>query len=309
MNWTNVIIEITPADQLAIEAICGILYQTNVGGIEISDPTLPENRNTYAWDVLDEEVAAKYARDKATISVYYSPQENIENVLLQINEGLHTAAQFTPLGQVRISHTTVQEEDWENNWKQYYKPVRVGKNFLIKPVWEEVQTDKTVIELDPGMAFGTGTHETTRMCLALMEQYVKEGGSFLDIGCGSGILAIGAKKLGADRVVGVDIDQNAVKIAGQNAQLNHAQDIVFLNGDLTRQVSGTYDVVMANIIADAVIALSADAKDFMTPDGVYITSGIINLRRDDVMDTLISLGFEILQEIQEGEWVAIACKK
>lgn len=182
---------------------------------------------------------------------------------------------------------------------------------MIKPVWEDVpQNGEVVIELDPGMAFGSGTHETTRMCLKLLEEYVKPSSDVLDIGTGSGILSIGAAKLGANNIKAVDIDSVAVKVAKENAKLNGVADKIDITcGNLAEKVSGKYDIVIANIIADAIIALSADAAKFLKDDGVYITSGIIEHRIDDVKNALEQYGFNIIHIERDRDWTAIVCKK
>ena len=172
------------------------------------------------------------------------------------------------------------EEDWINNWKQYFKPIPVGQKLLIRPTWEEVKDSggRTVLDLDPGLAFGTGTHETTRLCMELLEQYVRPGMNVLDVGCGSGILSVAALLLGADKAVGVDIDELAVKTAVENAEINHVEDrFTGICGNLTDQVTGTYDIVVANIVADVIIMLTKDVEQFMKPDTVYPVLSLIHI--------------------------------
>ena len=310
MSWTEVTVITTPE---AVEAVSGILYMTNVAGVSIEDPTLIEesNRATWLWDVLDKEVEDRYREEKGVLKAYYPADADMENILLEIHEGLERAKEYVDVGTYSISHKAVEEEDWENSWKKYYKPVKIGKNILIKPVWEEApQSGEIVIELDPGMAFGSGTHETTKMCLKLLEQYVKPDSEVLDIGTGSGILAIGAAKLGARTIKAVDIDSVAVKVAKENAKLNGVEDKIDITcGNLADKVNGKYDIVIANIIADAVIALSADAAKFLKDDGIYITSGIIEHRIDDVKAALVRYGFEVIHIERDRDWAAIVCKK
>ncbi len=311
MNWTEVTIYTTPE---AVEAISGILYETGVGGVSVEDPTLllECNRTTKEWDVLDKEVEDRYSEDKAVIKAYYAPESNMEENLLRIREGINRAAEYVNCGDVQISTGIVSEQDWENSWKKYYKPVEVGERIIIKPLWEEIESDRdVVIELDPGMAFGTGTHETTRMCLKVLEGYVKEGCSLLDVGTGSGILSIGAAKMGCSKITAVDIDTVAVKVAKENIALNGVLDnINVVCGNLTDCIKKEkYDIVVANIIADAIIMLSGGIADFLADDGVYITSGIINHRGDDVKAALKASGFTITEEICEGDWLAIVCRK
>ena len=310
MNWNEITILTTPQ---AEELITAVLYDTGVGGVNIEDPWLLDdaNRNTSAWDVMDDDIVKKYSEDKCLIKAYYSPETNFEEVMLKIKEGIENAKKFVDVGKAEVTVSVVNEEDWENNWKQYYKPVYIGKNIVIKPLWENIEKKdgQVVIELDPGMAFGTGTHETTRMCLEIMENTVKKGDKVLDIGTGSGILSIAAIKMGAEKCCAVDIDPMAVKIVGENSAANGVQDkIDTVVGNLADEVSGKYDLVVANIIADAIIALSPDVRQFMKEGAYYITSGIIKFRLEDVKETLEKCGFEIVDIKTDGEWAAVICK-
>lgn len=310
MNWTEVTILTTPE---AEELITAVLYETGVGGVNIEDPSLIDeaNRNTKDWDVMDDDIIAKYSEEKCLIKAYYSPEVNMEEVMLKIHEGIENARTFVDVGKAEVSSCIVNEQDWENSWKQYYKPVYIGKNVVIKPVWEEIEEKdgQVVIELDPGMAFGTGTHETTRMCLELLEANVKPGDKVLDIGTGSGILSIGAIKMGADSCFAVDIDPMAVKIVGENAEINGVADkITAVAGNLADEVTGKYDIVVANIIADAIITLSPEVRQFMKEGALYITSGIIVFRLEDVKEKLTECGFEIADVITQGDWAAVICK-
>ena len=186
----------------------------------------------------------------------------------------------------------------------------MGEKLLIRPNWENEYDaqGRTVLHLEPGLAFGTGTHETTRLCMELLEQYVKPGASVLDVGCGSGILSVAALLLGAERAVGVDIDELAVKTAVQNAELNHVEDrFTALCGNLTDRVEGTYDIVVANIVADIVITLTKDVQQFLAPSAVYLMSGIIDTREQDVLQALEGR-FEVIARREEKGWVALAAK-
>ncbi len=310
MNWTEITILTTPQ---AEDAITALLYETGVGGVNIEDPSLLDesNRNTKDWDVMDDDIIAKYSEEKCLIKAYYSPEVNMEEVMLVIKEGIESAKQFVDVGDIKLSSCIVDEQDWENSWKQYYKPVYIGKNIVIKPIWEEIEEKdgQVVIELDPGMAFGTGTHETTKMCLEVLEDKVKKGDNVLDIGTGSGILSIAAVKLGAEKCTAVDIDPMAVKIVGENAAVNGVQDkITPVVGNLADEVTGKYEVVVANIIADAIIALSPDVRQFMKEGAVYITSGIIVFRLDDVKAKLTECGFVIEEVVTQGDWAAVICR-
>ncbi len=311
MNWTEITVKIAPE---AVEMASGVLYATGVGGVSITDSSLLEEseRLTSAWDVLDDDVREKYEVEYATLKAYYPPETDIEETLKTIEDGIKSLDGLTDVSGLEISYKEVHEQDWENEWKKYYKPVPVGNRIIIKPQWEEIDDESrdVVIELDPGMAFGTGTHETTRMCLALLEEYVTPESTLLDIGTGSGILSVGAAKLGCGKIVASDIDSVAVKVAKENAELNGVADKIDIRCcDLTTGISGKYSIVVANIIADAVIMLSESAANFMADDGVYITSGIIEHRIDDVKEALTKYGFKIDRILREGEWAAIVCTR
>ncbi len=311
MNWQEITIKVSPE---AEEAVSGILYETGVKGVSVEDDTLLDeaNRMTREWDVLDEEIAQRYRRDTALIKAYYPPNCSLEEVKQQILQGVERAREYLSIPVFELMTEEVKEEDWENTWKQYYKPVPVGKRILIKPLWETLQKTSrdVIIELDPGMAFGTGTHETTRMCLELLEKYVTPHKRVLDIGCGSGILSIGAAKLGAAETFAVDIDANAVRIAKENARVNHVeQQIQVVCGDLTDKVQGTYDIVVANIIADAIITLSHSVGQFLKENGIFLASGIILDRLDDVESALQQQELQIIQLLREGDWAAVVCTK
>lgn len=217
---------------------------------------------------------------------------------------------FDP-GPMTIAVEDVREEDWAENWKQYYKPFRVGDHLVVKPVWEpyDVLPNDLIIEIDPGMAFGNGTHETTFMCLRLLEGLVKRGDTVLDVGTGSGILAIAAAKLGAAYVLGIDVDPVAVRVAGENIARNQAQATVDARvGDLLKGIDMQADLVVANIIADVVILLSGAVRTHIRPGGAFICSGIIKDREADVVSALQAASFSIETIDRAGEWVAIVAR-
>jgi ribosomal protein L11 methyltransferase len=211
------------------------------------------------------------------------------------------------VGEGRLVTSSVNEEDWSTSWKKYYKPIKLGDKIVIKPTWEDyaINEGEIIIELDPGMAFGTGTHETTAMCIEMLEKHLKTGDVVFDIGTGSGILAITSSKLGANNVVGVDLDEVAVKAAIENVATNKLNNVEILYGDLTNVLTGKANIVVANIIAEVIIGLTETVKPFMEKDGIFITSGIIRDRRDDVLDALNLSGHRIIEVKEKGEWVAI----
>lgn len=252
-------------------------------------------------DLIDEALLQK-DRTKGIVHVYLSPEDHPAEAIAFLTER-YTAAGID----FSIATENVDEEDWINNWKQYFKPIPVGEKLLIRPIWEELAdpAGRVVLDLEPGLAFGTGTHETTRLCMELMEKCVKPGVRFLDVGCGSGILSVAALLLGAERAVGVDIDPLAVKTAEQNAAQNRVADkFTGICGDLAQKVTGKYDVVAANIVADVIIRLADDCPRFMAENSVLIVSGIIDTREAEVRARL-ERDFTLLERREEHGWVAL----
>ena len=303
MEWTEIIISINRKDLETAEAIAHMIVPY---GFYVEDyATMMEEVLEIAHiDLIDEELLSK-DKDKALIHVYISPEENPAESIAFLRE------RFSAEGIANeIDTTGCDEMDWRNNWKKFFFPIPVGEKLLIRPTWRDEYDagERKVINIDPGMAFGTGNHETTRLCLKCLEKYVKEGDNVLDVGCGSGILSIASILLGADSAFGVDIDPTAVRTADENAQMNNVQDkCTFVAGNLTDKVEGVYEVVVANIVADAIIMLSADVKQFMRDDSVYIMSGIIDKRHDDVL-AAINKDFEVVETFEEAGWVCIAAK-
>lgn len=304
MDWTEVTITVNAKD---VDKAGDIANMVVPYGIYIEDYS---NLEEEAWeiahiDLIDEDLLQK-DRSKALVHIYISPEESPAEAVAFLRE------RYTAEGiENEICLDSCVEEDWINNWKQYFKPIPVGQKLLIRPTWEEVKDSggRTVLDLDPGLAFGTGTHETTRLCMELLEQYVRPGMNVLDVGCGSGILSVAALLLGADKAVGVDIDELAVKTAVENAEINHVENrFTGICGNLTDQVTGTYDIVVANIVADVIIMLTKDVEQFMKPDTVYLMSGIIDTREQDVL-TAVEQHFTIIDRKEEKGWVALSAKR
>lgn len=304
-EWLEVIIYTSSE---AIEAVSGIMYNTGVEGVSIEDPKDIEFKKKHPgdWDYFDETLLK--VTDTAIVKGYYKEDENFDEYVKYIKKAIENLKDFgIDKGQGLVEVHRVNEEDWENNWKKYYKPTKVSDKIVIKPIWEsyDKSQDEIVVELDPGMAFGTGTHETTRMCMQSLEEYVKENSTVFDIGCGSGILSIVASKLGANKVIGVDLDPVAVKSSKENISYNELNNIEILEGNLMEVVNGKADIVVANIIADIIIFLTDGVKDFIKNKGYFISSGILNSRKQDVIDKLENSGFEIVEVKEQGEWVCI----
>lgn len=303
MDWTEITITVDVKD---VDKAGDIAQMVVPYGIYIEDYS---NLEKEAWDIahidlIDEDLLKK-DRTIALIHVYISPEESPAEAIAFLSERYNAEC-------VKHTITTAPcvEEDWINNWKKYFKPIKVGKKLLIRPTWEEEYEagDRKVLHLEPGLAFGTGTHETTRLCMELLEEYIQSGDDVLDVGCGSGILSVAALLLGAEKAVGVDIDALAVKTALQNAVINHVEDrFTCICGDLTDKVSGQYNIVVANIVADVIILLTKDIEQFMHSDTIYLMSGIIDTREQDVLD-VIEKKFTIINRKTEKGWVALAAK-
>ncbi|MBV1820703.1 50S ribosomal protein L11 methyltransferase [Bacteroidales bacterium MSK.15.36] len=292
----------------AVEIVSAILYNTDVQGIAIEDSKDVEfqKKNKGDWDYFDETLLN--IKEGAVIKAYYREDEKFPKYLKYIEDSVENLEQFGfDKGEGLVTASKVNEEDWENNWKKYYKPAKVGEKIVIKPIWEEYQnsSEDIVLELDPGMAFGTGTHETTRMCIESLEKYVKEEDVVFDIGTGSGILAIAAAKLNAKKVIGVDLDEVAVDSAKKNVAINELNNIEIIHGDLMEVVKGKANIIVANIIADIIILLSKGVKKFLEKGGHFISSGIIKERKEEVVDALKENGFKIKEVKEQGEWVCV----
>lgn len=304
MDWTEIKITVPIAK---IDAAGDIAQMVVPYGIYIEDYSALEDevRQIARIDLIDEALLQK-DREKGVVHIYISPEDNPKEAAAFLSER-YTAEHI----EHEISFEDCAEEDWLNNWKQYFHPIPVGERLLIRPTWrtEFDPGERVVLNLDPGLAFGTGTHETTRLCLIALERYIKEGATVLDVGCGSGILAVAALLLGAKSATGVDIDELAVKTARENAELNGVSSrFEALCGNLTDRVGGTYDIVFANIVADAILLLSEDISSFMKKDSVYIMSGIIDTRVPEVLAALENR-FEVLETLSENGWYCIAAKK
>ena len=296
----------------ALEPISGIFYSLDCKGVAIEDPEdiLGREQGPLTWDFADINVL-EHKGKVAVVKAYFAEEDNIEDVLEYVNERLTELKEMgLDLGEAKVEHEKMHEEEWANTWKQYYKPTKVGEKIVVKPIWEEYEAKdgELVVDLDPGMAFGTGTHETTRMCIQSLEKYVKEDSTVFDVGCGSGILAIAAAKLGAKLAVGVDLDPVAVESSIENVGYNKLKNIEILHGNLVEVIDGKADIVVANILAEIICILTDDVKRVLKDGGVFITSGIIHDRVDMVCEKLEATGFEVMEKNRDGEWNCIVAK-
>lgn len=316
MKWNKFTIKTTTE---AEDYLSAMLDEIGVEGIEIEDniPLSKEDQSTMFIDFPPE-----LPEDDGTsrVSFYIDEKEDYEEILEQVKVGIEEWRQFVDIGEGTITQSTTEDIDWQNNWKQFFSSFYID-DILIKPTWEELKEedkDKFLIEIDPGVSFGTGKHETTQLCIRQLRKYMKDGEKILDVGCGSGILSIVALKLGAGEVVGTDIDENCMTSTYENMEVNgldKAQGTFYVGNliddeELQRKV-GTecYDIVVANILADVIIPLAPVIPARLKKDGIFITSGIIDFKEEEVKQAIQQAGFEILETNHQGEWVNITARK
>lgn len=303
MKWTQITVAVSPKD---IDTAGNIAQMVVPYGIHIEDyANLEEDIKEVANTNLIDEDLLKKDRSRAFVHIYMNPEENPKEAISFLSErykGESINHKITTKG--------FEEEDWLNNWKKYFNPIKIGRKLLILPTWRKNKNfeERLILNLDPGAAFGTGGHETTKLCLESLERYVKKDDEVLDIGCGSGVLSIASCLLGAKSAKGVDIDKNAVKIAKENVKLNKmSKEIEIVVGNLTDKIKGKYNIIVANIVADAIISLSSSVKNFMKEDGLYIMSGIIDTRLQEVL-TEVNKNFTVIDVNEDKGWACVIAK-
>lgn len=311
MKWYEIRVSTTCE---ASDAVSEMLTSMGAGGVAIKDPfdIRKEIENPNTLDYADEEFLASLG-DEVIIQAYFQDGLNIDELLKQVNDGLKNISQFLDVGKGLDGYGEVDDEDWSTAWKKYYKPFKLTDRIVIKPTWEEyaAQSEDIIVEMDPGMAFGTGTHETTQMCSILIEKFIKADCEVLDVGSGTGILSIIASKLGAKRIDAIDIDEVAVRVAGENIEINgESHKITAFKGVLTdlKPKAHKYDIIVANIIANVIIDLSAHIPYYLKKNSLFITSGIIKERKQEVIDSCNEYGMSLIEELEMGEWVAMVFK-
>ena len=305
-SWTEIAITVDTKD---IETAGSIANMVVPYGIYIEDYSDLENEvmEIAHIDLIEDELL-KADRTKGIIHTYVNPHENPLEAVSFIKERLD-AVEI----QYEIKIADCATEDWVNNWKQYFHPMPIGEKLLIRPTWEDEYDPqgRKVLHIEPGLAFGTGSHPTTKLCLETLEKYITEDSTVLDIGCGSGILSIACLLLGAQKAVGVDIDSLAVKTAQANAVENGFDEKRFtvFQGNLSDKVTGKYTVVVANIVADIIMELNKDVGRFLEEDGVYITGGIIESREDEVLYSFSQNNLQVIERFEEKGWLVFVLKK
>ena len=317
MEWTEVNIYTTTE---GIELLCSKLGDIGIKGFSIKDPEdfkeFLENKNGQ-WDYIDDDLMG-LSECETCVTVYIPTNGQGAEMLIAIKSMLaemKAADTEGAYGRLEAEMSSIREEDWANNWKQYFMPFKVGEKLVIKPSWEEYDNSdgRIILEIDPASSFGTGKHHTTRLCLEVLEKYLNKGDKLLDMGCGSGILSIGAMLLGAKSAVAVDIEENAAATALENAVKNHISPDVYktyfgnilTDEKLANEIDDKHDIIAANIVADVRIAMKESFLRYLKKGGILIVSGIIEERMDEVIDELKSVGFkEPEPEVREG-WAAV----
>lgn len=320
MNWIETQIITASA---GVDALCAMLTDLGIKGFSIADPAdfqeFLQNKEG-KWDYIDQDLLGM-AQGDTTVTVYLPDNAQGAEQLVALRAMLaqiHARDDAQLFGTLELTLKNVREEDWANNWKQYFKPFTVGERLLIKPSWETCENprNRAVLEIDPASSFGTGQHHTTRLCLELLEQLMHPGDRVLDLGCGSGILSIGALLLGASGATAVDIEENAAATATENARKNHIDPTLYRvfcgnvleDEALCREIGDGYDLICANIVADVLIAMKQLFRQFLRPEGTLIVSGIIMERRDEVLDQLKNAGFTLLEVREKEGWAAASLR-
>lgn len=308
MNYTEWIIYTEKPEDL--EVVETVLIMNDIYDSVVNDPRdvqdLLNKKNEYDWDYVDESVL-ELENERPSVVLYVYEDSEIKDSIADIIEEVKNTVKG-----VEVVVNEANDDEWKDKWKEYFKPAKITDKLVVKPTWEEYEAKEgeLVIEIDPGMAFGTGTHETTSLCLELIEKYIKEGDTLLDVGCGSGILAIAAGLLGASDVLGIEIDPVAVEIGNENVALNNLSDkIKVIYGDLTKGVDYKADIVAANLMADLVKMLSPSVPAHLREGGIYISSGILAVLAEEVSAVIEESGFDIVEIMVKGEWCAIAARQ
>lgn len=311
MKWSEISIHTTHE---AVEAISNILHEAGAGGVVIEDPyDLTKERDASFGEVYELN-PDDYPEEGVIIKAYLPVNSFLGETVEEIKQAINNLLLYDiDIGKNKITISEVNEEEWATAWKKYYNPVKISEKFTIVPTWETyepVSSDELIIELDPGMAFGTGTHPTTVMCIQALEKYVKPGDTVIDVGTGSGILSIAAAMLGAKSVRALDLDPVAVDSAKLNVKLNKVQHIVTVSqNNLLDHIEERAIVVVANILAEIILRFADDAYRLLEKNGYFITSGIIQAKKQEVKEGLMKAGFTIEETLVMEDWIAFIARK
>lgn len=311
MEWIELIIHTTTE---GADHVSGILMEAGASGTMIEDKAdIPDQDKPHGiWEIFDSRLLDNMPED-VLVHAWFEATPVLPSLLDSIRFRLAgLGSQNIRFGSLLMETRSVNDQAWTDVWKKYFRPFHASEHIVIKPTWEPYSPapDDLVIEIDPGMAFGSGTHETTAMCLSLLEQSISGKEEVIDVGTGSGILAIGAALLGAGHVLAIDIDPDAVKVADENVRHNHVEKSVAVRqGNLLDHVSAVCDICVANIISDVIIAFAAPLMNHIRPGGLFICSGIVSSRGDEVASALESAGYEILRRVTRGEWTAFLSRR
>jgi len=311
MEWMELIVHTTTEGS---DQVSALLMESGASGTMIEDKSdIPDPDKPHGiWEIIDPKLLENMP-DDVLVHAWFEENETLSSLLDSIRSRLSALSETSGIfGPLKLQTRSVSDQSWTDVWKKYFKPFYAGVHLVVKPTWEpfEPKPGDKIIEIDPGMAFGSGTHETTGMCLSLLEELITGGEKIIDVGTGSGILAIGAALLGAGHVLAIDIDPDAVNVARENVAHNRVGEIVSVQqGNLLDRVSDICDICVANIISDVIISFAAPLLNHIRPGGLFICSGIVSLRADEVAGALKAAGYEILRRETRGEWTAFVSRR
>lgn len=311
MQWMEAVVHTTTEGS---DLVSDLLVRCGALGTQVMDrkDVAEANREPSAWELFDEKLVSNMPKD-VLVKGWFSQDDRkaLESLDIEL-ETLKEQSSGINFGSLQVEVASVADDDWAESWKRYYKPFRVGSRLIVKPSWEPFTPagKDIIIEIDPGMAFGTGTHETTNMCMELLETYLEKDMRVMDVGTGSGILAITAAKLGAAEVLGIDVDADAVKVAQENMERNGVEKTAkAVKGDMVRGEAIDSDLVVANLVTGAITVLAEPVKRFLRVGGYFVASGIIREREQEALDAVTGAGFVILERKEQGEWVALCARR
>ena len=311
MNWIECIVHTTT---LGSDWVSELLMESGATGTMIEDKAdIPDPSKPHGiWEIIDPKLLEEMPED-VLVHAWFTPDDSFPGLFRSLQERLAAMKDSQPLfGSLVADTRTVSEDSWAEVWKKYYKPFYAGEHLVVKPTWEpfDPKPGDRIIEIDPGMAFGSGTHETTGMCISLLEETIRGGEDIIDVGTGSGILAIAAALLGAGHVLAIDIDPDAVRVAGENVAHNQVENIVEVHeGDLLKNTQETCQICVANIISDIIISFAAPLRNHIRPGGLFICSGVVRERTEEVREALLRADYEVLRTEYRGEWTAFLCRR